>query len=224
MIAVASFYQSSLREWLLFWKNEATAIISTKPSGYTQGFAYSINTETGNYSKIIGNITGLTLESNDSLSEFLVGSGGNRVSLFSLKDRTRPSNLLFLTNTLPEKCVWSKKETFIIYCAVPFTIPNGVYPDVWYQGRVSFVDGIWKINTNTASTNLVSIPERDGGESIDAINLEISEDDSYLTFINKKDLSLWGLTINEKKTPLIPKSTATTTTATTSTSSKQVNE
>ncbi len=222
-------YESPLREWLLSWNKENEATISTKPSGYTQGFAYNLNTNTGNMTKILGGVFGLTIKPVGE-GDYLVGRGGNGISLFSIKQKTPSTEPVFLGNTLPEKCVASKKETFIVYCAIPVLIPNGIYPDYWYQGRVTFNDSIWKINTNTATTNLISIPERDGGESMDAISLEISEDDSYLTFINKKNLSFWGLILSETKKPIsstatstINSATTTATTTQTSTSTKTTN-
>ena len=52
--------------------------------------------------------------------------------------------------TLPEKCVWSKADASIFYCAVPENIPaDNIYPDVWYQGLMSFSDAIWKVNIKT---------------------------------------------------------------------------
>ncbi len=81
------------------------------------------------------------------------------------------------------------------YCAVPTNIPNGVYPDAWYQGRVSFSDNIWKINVATGETNIISSLPRESSQQIDAMNLKLSDDDSYITFINKTDLTLWGLNL-----------------------------
>lgn len=200
-------YSSPLREWLLYWQNENTLVIQTKPSGFTVGFAYSLNTVTGVTTKIVGNIAGMTILPNKISSSYLLGQGGNSLSLFSLKQLNGQNNINLLAKTLPEKCVWAKTENSIIYCAVPTNIPNGVYPDYWYQGKISFNDALWKINTETATTNMLSIPIQDSGENIDAFNLQISSDDSYLTFQNKKDLSLWGLILKEK----IATSTSTST-------------
>lgn len=192
-------YTSALREWLIEWVKEDAITLSTKPSGFSFGYAYVLNPITGALSKVVGDIAGLTIKANNDHSQYLVGQGGDSLSLFSLKKGGVKEQSLFLAKTLPEKCAWSKKEVSIIYCAIPSAIANSVYPDYWYQGRISFDDTVWKINTQTATTNLISIPVRDGGENIDATNIQIASDDSYLTFINKKDLSLWGLTLIEKQ-------------------------
>jgi hypothetical protein len=73
-------------------------------------------------------------------------------------------------------------------------LENGLYPDDWYRGEVSFSDQIWKINLNDGSTNMlidpILIPD---GEDIDATNLALDANEDYLFFINKKDSFLWEL-------------------------------
>lgn len=206
-------FSSALREWLLSWSTETNAIISTKPSGFANGFAYTLNTASGEITKLVGNVAGLTiLPSPKNPNSFLVGTGGGSVSLSFLKKNTASDDqLLVISRTLPEKCVWSNKDSDIVYCAVPANIPTGVYPDDWYQGSTSFNDTIWKINVNTAQTNLVVIPEREVSEILDIINLELSNNDSYLTFLNKKDLSLWGYQI---ELPIVKTASSTATSTT----------
>lgn len=188
-----TLYSSPLREWLLSYPTETQAVISTKPSGYAYGFAYKLNTATGAISKIIGNVPGLTVLPSRDLSYILIGRGNDSLSLSAFKTKDTQSSLQNI-NTMPEKCAWSKKDLDIFYCAVPKNIPRGTYPDDWYKGNISFSDDIWKINLKTGFSSLLVSPE-EAGESIDATNLEISSSDNYITFINKKDLTLWGYDI-----------------------------
>ncbi|HYC34378.1 MAG TPA: hypothetical protein VEC13_01465 [Candidatus Paceibacterota bacterium] len=185
-------FASPLREWLLEWISETGVLITTKPSGLAEGYAYNLNTSSGGLTKITGGL-GLTMSVSPKTAGFyLVGKGGGTISTTFLKtDAAKGNQTLYLSRTLPEKCVWSKKDSNIIYCAVPSSVPSSLYPDDWYQGIVSFTDSIWKINVETAQTNIVVTPS-DSGAGVDAINLEVSENDEFLTFINKKDLSLWG--------------------------------
>ncbi len=186
-----------LREWLLSVPTETKAVINTKPSGFTNGFAYFLDLQNGSIEKITGGIPGLTISVSPTLSYALVGYGGNTVQTELLDIKKKESSPIAVY-TLPEKCTWSKKETEVAYCAVPTNIPTATYPDNWYQGQVSFNDQIWKINVKTGSTEFIISPEKYVGESIDGVNLEVSFDDSYLTFMNKKDLSLWGLILKEE--------------------------
>ncbi|VVB79808.1 Uncharacterised protein [uncultured archaeon] len=205
---------SPLREWLIYFPTETKAVLATKPSGSTDGFAYILDIAKGVLTKVAGNLPGLTVLPSRDLSSVLVGSGGQTVSLSITK--IKDGSILGSLNPLPEKCVWAKKDNTTLYCAVPESIQNSFYPDAWYKGLISFNDQIWKIDTKAGISKSISTPEIDANTSIDAVNLDISPDDNYLTFTNKKDLTLWGLTL---ETP-VATSTATST-AVTNTSLKK---
>lgn len=192
-----TLYSGALREWLLSYPTETEAVISTKPSGFAYGFAYKINVSTGALTKIIGNVPGLTILPSRDLSYILVGRGNETLSLSAYKTNDTLSPLQSL-NTMPEKCIWSRKDADVFYCAVPKTIPSGVYPDDWYKGNVSFNDDIWKINLKTGFSSFLVSPEKEVGQEIDAVNLGLSSTDNYLTFINKKDLTLWGYDVTNE--------------------------
>ena len=73
---------------------------------------------------------------------------------------------------------------------MPQYVPSGTYPDSWYQGTVSFNDAIWKIDAGTGTTTKITT----GAEGlIDATDLAITPDNSYLFVVNKIDGSLWSL-------------------------------
>ncbi len=185
-----------LYEWQVGLPNESTAVISTKPSGIANGYAYTLNLGSGVLRKITGGIAGLTLLANSDLSRYLGGATpGGDVKLFVVTDSDSEPHLLPIS-TMPEKCVWSRTEATVAYCAVPMAVLPALYPDDWYKGRVSFVDTIWKIDTSTEETSLVSDLPVESGQAIDAIKLQLSADDKYLTFINKTDLTLWGLDLS----------------------------
>ena len=60
---------------------------------------------------------------------------------------SRKGDLSF--NTLPEKCVFSKKNPAVVYCGMPKNFEQELLPDSWWQGKISFNDEICKINTDT---------------------------------------------------------------------------
>src|SRR3989344_4430492 len=182
-----------LREWLISMPSESKAVITTKPSGDVNGYAYSLNLATGALTKIMGEIAGLTvLPSEDGVAYLGAGAPGGAVRFFVYFVKEDKQVILPLS-TLPEKCVWSNTNKSLVFSAVPTFIPSAVYPDSWYQGRVSFTDNIWKINVETGETNIISNLPEESGQRIDAINMRLANDDSYITFINKIDLTLWGL-------------------------------
>lgn len=188
---------SPLREWLISLPTDSKAIITTKPSGTTHGYSYILNISNGTISKLVGNILGMTVLPNQSLSSYIVGYASETLKLSVLDPKTSTLNDLSM-NTLPEKCVWSNTSPEIIYCAVPKTIIPALYPDDWYKGRLFFNDSLWKINTKTNETTLLSNLSVESSQLIDATNLQISPTDKYLTFINKRDLTLWGIDLNLK--------------------------
>ncbi|HEY4512700.1 MAG TPA: hypothetical protein VJH63_03540 [Candidatus Paceibacterota bacterium] len=184
-----------LREWLVSFLGETKAVLTTKPSGSTNGYAYVLDLDTGTLRKIIGEIAGLTVLPNKNNSAYLAaGTPDGTIKLFVYFNNEDEIKMLQLA-TFPEKCVWSNVDNDIAYCAVPNVIPNALYPDVWYQGKVSFTDNIWKINVKSGETNLVSSLSSESGQAIDGVNLRLASDDTYLTFINKTDLTLWGLNL-----------------------------
>ncbi|TSD03173.1 MAG: Uncharacterized protein Athens071416_234 [Parcubacteria group bacterium Athens0714_16] len=182
---------SPLKEWLVEWFG-GSYLLKTKSTYKTGGFVYKLS-NTGNMTKLLGNITGLTaLGRNDGTGLLYSESINDTFNLFSMETANRKITKTN-KNTLPEKCVWSKKNNVAMYCAIPSTVPSGQYPDDWYQGFVSFDDTVWIIDTEINLGNIIIDPSRYSEEPIDGINLTLSEDENYLIFTNKKDLSLWGI-------------------------------
>ncbi len=186
-------FESPLIEWTVSWPKESTITFTTKPSAGVLGFLYFLNSQTGSFSRILGNINGLTTKTNDASTEVLYSDSIRntpRIYLYNIKNG---EGKLLPWNTLPEKCLWSNTDDKIVYCAVPNTFPMGDYPDAWYQGLVNFSDSIWSINTDTMSATLVYDINKESNNKIDAMNLQLDKNDNYLFFMNKTDLSFWSL-------------------------------
>ncbi len=182
-----------ISNWLLDWIGEKL-ILTTKPSYLSEGFVFSLNMKSGNFEKILDDKKGLAVKINNNDTKiFYSESVGKSISSGILKNDTKE---LFLTNvkTLADKCVWSKKNINIIYCAVPRQIPELSYPDSWYQGAVSFNDNLYMIDAlNNTETKFGGLDLY----SFDIKDLQISDQEEYLIFQNKKDLSLWSLDITK---------------------------
>ena len=143
---------------------------------------------------LIFSILGLTTNPNLDGSYTLYNTSIENLDLGAKKGNTNTA-LYLTTKTLPEKCVWSKKNIKVAYCAVPSYFVKTGYPEKWYQGLISFVDDFWSINVETGEQKLIYRPSSENKPLQDVTNLSLNDKENYLFFINKNDLSLWGLTI-----------------------------
>ncbi|MDD5356825.1 MAG: hypothetical protein PHS53_01605 [Candidatus Pacebacteria bacterium] len=183
-------FKSPLTEWIPTWPKESTVTLTTKASSQASGFLFFINTTNGSQKKILGGINGLTTLTNPDASYILYSESqgqGFTLNIFNVK--TGDTNLAPI-QTLPEKCLWSHKDTASAWCLVPRTRTSATYPDDWYQGKISSSDNIWKINVKTGESELlVSV---DNGITIDGINLFTDNTEDHLFFTNKKNDVLWS--------------------------------
>lgn len=179
------------------WPEENTLTITTKASAVSSGYVYIVDIKNATVKKVFGGTLGLTTKTSTDSKQILFSSSASRTIKTSLYNtQTRATNEVIF-KTFPEKCVWSNLHKNEVYCAVPTEIPNGLYPDDWYKGTVSFVDQIWHLDTLTGEVhllaNLVNLSDR----LIDATNLTLDPKENFLYFINKNDLSLWSLDLNK---------------------------
>lgn len=188
-------FESPLSEWLADFADNKTVVLTTKPSAGATGFSYFLNTANGSVSKILGKIAGLTILVSPDKKLALYDESVTGSFRTKIYDLTGNRSTDFALQTLPEKCVWSRIEPTVVFCAAPKATPVCSYPDCWYQGRVAFGDDIWKINVATGETNRLISPETFVNKTIDVINPLLNENESFLLFVNKIDLSLWILDI-----------------------------
>ncbi len=185
-------FVSAFTEWNPQWVTSRIVALTTKPSANVPGYAYTFDIQTKELSKVLGGIQGLTtLWSPDGKKVLYskTAAGGNNFVL-SLYDTTTKKSTDLGINTLPEKCVWAG-DAITLYCAIPESRPRGAYPDIWYQGAISFADSIWKLNTQTSLYKTLSEPGEDVGADIDGVNLFLDGAERNLFLTNKKDGTLW---------------------------------
>lgn len=189
--------ESPLKEWLPQWPNDKLITLTTKPSQKVPGLMFFVDTLSGNTTKILGGINGLTtLTSPDGKKVLFSESTGNSFTL-GVYDILNDKKTTLSLATLPEKCVWSKLKKMVVYCGVPGKVPVGDYPDAWYQGIASFSDDLWMVDTETGTTTLLASPTKLVGEDIDVTKLFLSPDESFLVFVNKKDSTPWSLKLGQ---------------------------
>lgn len=184
-------FNSPFTEWISQWTNQKI-YLTTKASYVAEGSIFSLNTTNKTLTKILGGIKGLTtLVSPDGTYVLysMYTQVGPKLAIFNTKDNTTKELDLY---GLPEKCTWTKDSQYF-YCGLPNDISGNQYPDIWYQGVVSFDDFFVKIDPKTGSkTNFANSLDE---TSIDAIRLFLDDKEENLFFINKKDMTLWSLNI-----------------------------
>jgi len=185
-------FNSPFTEWLPQWTNNQNIFLTTKPYYGTNGSIFLLNTASKTITKVFGGVAGLTTLVNANSSNILysVSTGtGPKLNVFNIG---KHESVDLKTSGLPEKCVWGSDDVNI-YCAIPNVITGNQYPNIWYQGLVSFDDYFMKINTITGERT--TIANSTDETPVDAINLFLNRDENQLFFINKKDYTLWSLDI-----------------------------
>lgn len=183
-------WNSPIKELNSQYVNTKTVALTTKPLKNLPGYLYLVDTGTGGVKSVLNNTKGLSTLV-DSFGEqvlYLEQTSIASLSVFNIKNKTNKT-VPFIT--FPEKCVWSKKEKNIVYCAVPEEYISGDSLTNWYKGLVSFTDSVVKYDiTNDTQTKMYSLPT---DSKIDIIKPQLNANEQYLIFTNKIDNSLWSL-------------------------------
>jgi len=181
---------SPITSWKLDWNSDDITLI-TKPSAGVNGIVFNLDPVSGYLEQVFDDKNGLTGKRSADGTKLLYSENKNdevHLSVYDLNEK-KTTNLNF--KTLSDKCVWSRESNNIFYCAIPENLNVGNYPDKWYQGKTSFNDKLYKINIISNK-----IDRLDGlVGNFDIINMQLTEKEDYLLFVNKKDLTLWSLDI-----------------------------
>ncbi len=172
-------FQTPLRDIVVLWEPEL--IVYTAPSAALPGYAYS----GADFSRIAG-APGLMVT---PAGAHRILSRAAQASLVSFIDAFDGPALA--VPVFPEKCAFAPERADTLWCTAPLLLPPGAYPDLWYQGAVSFDDALWQLDAATGSATLLIVPSESVGEAVDATDMQASPDGSALIFINKKDGALW---------------------------------
>jgi len=190
-------WNSPIRELIVQNINNTTVALTTKPYPEVNGYLYFLNTSSGAVTKIIGNISGLTTLTSPDAKKVLIlsQSGSNKLTSYTIADRTSAD---LNPSTFPEKCVWSKKDTNIVYCAVSKEILGVMALTNWYLGAVQFNDDIWKYDMKANTANIIAdLSSENGGEPLDVMKPALSDNERYMVFMNKRNGSLWSLDLTK---------------------------
>jgi len=188
-------FNSPFTEWNSSWQNKNLITLTTKASNGIPGYAYAVDPDKKTFTKIFGNINGLTTLGSPDGKLILYSDDSLSLNVYNIATKNSVSLGL---KTLPEKCAWGKLSD-TVYCAVPNFIDGSGYPDAWYQGQVSFSDDIWKVDAINGNATMLS-DMISQGQYIDGIKLALDPTETIF-HKQKRFLSLEdGFKIETKKT------------------------
>lgn len=192
----STVWTSSFNDWRISWPEKNTLELLTKPSGQVAGSVYHVKISSGATTRILGNVPGLVSRTSADVKNIFYSTSNQGGTFSSYFYTINPSlSLVSPVQTLADKCTWATKESSVIYCGAPTLVPRGNYPDDWYKGTISFSDTFWKIDTSSLEETLLFNPEREVATAIDTEAITLSKDEKTLYVINKKDLSLWAISL-----------------------------
>ena len=189
-----------LSQLILAWPSPNTLLAYTKSASGIQGLAFSIVAKTGVVSPVLYGL-GLTATADPAFSTILYRTdNGTNATLFNEKVSTGSTATVLLSSPLqaivPETCAWGTvATTTVTFCAAPAAALPQDYLDLWHRGEASVSDTIVAMAPTVSNVAVpVATPgTSDGGENSDIIDLSISPDTKYLSFISKDDGALWGV-------------------------------
>lgn len=179
----------------VYWPSDDLITITTPTSGLVSGTALSkkISEPASGLNKIINSANGLTIKYSTDGTRLLYSAtdsfGHNPALYLTANNLTNTLNM----NTLSDKCAFSQANN--IYCAVPRLI-NGslVLPDDFYKNTANFSDIFFKIDA-TGNRSSILLDPQDLKYDFNASDIQISPDENYVVFINKKDGLLYSIKI-----------------------------
>jgi hypothetical protein len=165
----------------------------SKPSATLPGYAFLVN-GAGRFSRIAGPLSGLAALASPSGNWVLISYVDSSVMHTALINTASGLATELPVGTIVDKCVWSFDESSV-YCGVPLSPPQALYPDDWYQGEVHFSDKIWDIHVSGRYAQMILDFSTVGKGSLDAVGLAIDPFKNTLVFMNKNDESLWAYSL-----------------------------
>ena len=189
-------WASPVKEWLVAWPSQNRITLLSKPSALSDGMFLSLDPVSGGGGNLLlRGVMGLTALMSPARQDILYSASNESGLSLLLFDATTARERTIDTTTLPEKCAWAKNgERF--YCGVPKTIPDGSYPDAWYQGVIHFEDEVWSISMGGSAERVLDVSTK-RGIPIDLVNPQISADEKFLIFTDKESGTLWSLQMTE---------------------------
>jgi hypothetical protein len=186
---VATLY---FNDFLLDPISSTEILVTTKASQTALGYSYILNTTTGVLSKILGDVPGLLVKVSPDKKYYIYSQSEPSRPSFHIYNTTTKQTSLVPIDTLPEKCVFSQKNTDEMYCFGALSYKTGQYPDDWYKGKLFNIESLYKVNLATNTVFILYNFESDN-LTFDVINPQLTFNDGFIVFENKYDLTLWSI-------------------------------
>lgn len=187
-------WSSSFSEWIPQWFGENTISLTTKASGLFPGNSYILDVKNNSLKNIIRNVNGLTTNMSPDGKKIIYSSYENNQLKTLILNIANGQISDFSPTTLPEKCIWTK-DSKKVFCGGPTSAASGLYPDDWYKGIRLFSDVLWVYDTEQ-NTSKILLDSRQINTQIDITSPQLNDKADYLIFINKHDLSLYGIDLS----------------------------
>jgi len=175
-----TLFELPVSEITLFWHNNDLYGYEN-PSAYSTGNVFNI--QNGIFTYVYGPLQGLSAHSISDTEIVITGEG--RSIVLNTEDNTTTNLSL---PVLAEKCLSIVSTTYCGYQKNNYT----PMPDLWYQGVVSFNDGLYGFQ---GSQNYLEYDFSFAEAVIDMVGPYNSPDSNYVILQNKKDNSLWALSM-----------------------------
>ncbi|OGZ54488.1 MAG: hypothetical protein A3H62_03710 [Candidatus Ryanbacteria bacterium RIFCSPLOWO2_02_FULL_44_40] len=179
---------SELADIELSWITDDLLFLKTRSSAFAPSILWSLSVS-GKTQTLLTPKEGLGVLFSPDGGRFLYSEtlrGGRDLALYVANNNDE--YLKLPATTLSEKCVWSNKQTGVVFCAVPQKLSGLPLPDSWWSGEVSFIDDLWRIDTETGEATMVW-----DQNDFDMVKMFLSPEEDYLFFVNKKDSTLWAV-------------------------------
>jgi hypothetical protein len=186
-----NIFSTDIPDFEISWPSKTILTLKTKSSAFAQSLFGTIPVAGGPISVISSEEKGFDIVWAPDGVRYLAGQSlreGRDIKL-EIRSLDGKSDIIELSSkTLPEKCVFSKKDKTLLYCAIPANRGREPLPDAWWQKKTEFLDTLWSVNLTTGeSKQLLS------GGGFDMTHIFTSPNENYIFFVNKKDSTLWSL-------------------------------
>ncbi|MCA9355119.1 hypothetical protein KC865_01025 [Candidatus Kaiserbacteria bacterium] len=184
-----TLFVAPFREALIDWGDSASAVhyFYPKATSKLEGFLYKV--ENGKISRLPIDGYGLSAEgggANVIYSKDMVGK--YQTYVYNQENNVSAQSPV---RVIPEKCATANTNTSKIFCASSDNIKESDLPDLWYKGKVTYADDLWRADTDSGGMAYLFNVKSGSGRELDMVNLVTNKDDSNLYFTNKTDGFLW---------------------------------
>ncbi len=193
----AVVYTTPIPDFTLAWISKNSILLVSRPSGLAPSLVLRFDVPTKKTEVLLSGTHGVVVQPLPNGNGFFYSrsqenGAAERISRYTLASRASdPFDLV----TIAEKCA-AAADAKKLYCGVPQGTILSPSPDEWYKGATSFLDAIVELDLATKQAKTLIAPGGPGGP-FDVISPFLSPDGKYLFFQDKKDNTLWRLTLKE---------------------------